>query len=1060
MIQEPFRQRDPMSAFTAPRAPPRPRESAGLAQLHALLAALWLLTSLPAMAATGTRWIPHADAVFTRITTPDLRDANALAQDGQGLMWIGTQAGLARWDGYRLRSYASDPQNPAALHDNFIQALQTDVHGRLWIGTVAGGLARYDPEHDSFVNVDGPRNGPTSRHVWTIGAAVDGGLWIGTSAGLDHLDVNSGVRNHVPIGRSAALAVKAVVEGPEGELWVGTDEGLLRRAPGATAFVGVPLGAIPGDEPRVVQLIRDGGGRLWIGTDANGAFSVEPGGSKAHRVRETTAASRLASENIRTIAEVAPGEVWLGTGGGGIVVVDTHNGGATRRMRNHLALPNSLADDDISLIFRDRSGVIWVATTMAVNVHDGRDHGIQTLFGSTTGNRPITSPQVPAVMVAPDGRAWLSLGTIGGVDILDPVAGRVGQLRPDPSRPLTALPKARVLAMAVTPTGEVFIGTRRGLYRADAHGRAVARIDVPTRAADAAVWSVAVDAGVLWFGGPDGLWAIDPKRHGRARLLRHESAERIGGPIVTALLRGKGTTLWVGTSVGVSRVDVNTDVVERLVSDATDPTALPGNYVASLLLDARDRLWVASLSAGLQVLERRDADGRARFRRIGVREGLPHSGVDSLLTDSQGRIWVSTDGGLAVIDPETYAIRAFGAADGVALQTYWTNAGARTAAGELLFGGQGGLTVVWPEHVPSSGTSPPLVVTGLRAGGSMLVASRFNATTRGARPRIDIAAREPNLSVEFSALDYAWPELNRYGYRLVGFDRDWTEADAGHRVAAYTNLPPGDYTLQLRGTGPAAQATATALELPIRVLPAWYQTMTFRVAAGAGALMLVALLVHARTRVLRHRQRELRAQVALRTSELQESQRQLELIAYTDPLTGLENRRRFNENLHQSIALALRSQSGVTLLLIDLDHFKTINDTLGHDAGDALLIEVSRRLLATARASDHVARLGGDEFAVVLVGTGAPDEVNASCGRILQSLMLPFAYRERSLRAGASIGAASFPQHAIDVESLYKRADVALYAAKNGGRNTWCLSEPDAGPVIAVPFASPNEAAG
>lgn len=1059
-----------MSAFPATRTALRWREAVPLPGRRSLWAhglawvALWLslwLSTL-AIAATGPRWAHQADVVFSRIATADLRDGIALAQDGQGLMWIGSQIGLTRWDGYRTRAYPADPQNPAALHDNFIQALHTDAQGRLWVGTVAGGLARYDAKQDAFVNIPGPLDGPTSPHVWTIGAARDGGLWICTSAGLDHLDVKTDTRHRVPLGRTPGLAVRAMVETPDGTLWVSTEEGLLRRAPGATVFVDVPLPAAAGEKPSVIELLYDTAGRLWIGTDANGAFVIEPNASEPRRLRETTAGQNLAQESIRTIVEVEPGEVWLGAGGGGgIIAVDTRGGWATRRLRNHPNVTSSLADDDVSAIYRDRGGVVWVATTMALNLHDTRVTGIHTFFGAATGERPVTSPQVPSVMAAADGRAWVGLGTGGGVDILDPVAGRVGQLRADPARPKSALPKARVLAMAEMPSGDVFIGTRQGLYHAAAPGsaaeRVVTRVDLPGRATDTAVWSMVFDAGLLWFGGPDGLWAIEPAGDGVPVVRRHESAKRIGGPIVTSLLRGRGNTLWVGTSVGVTRVEVDSEVVEKLVSDTADPTALPGNHVGSMLLDDRDRLWVASFSAGIQILERRDADGRPRFRRIGARDGLPSDGVDALLAGPNGQVWASTDGGLVVIDPRTYAVRAFKEPNGAALMSYWVGAGARTASGELLFGGQGGLTVVQPEQVPAVGTSSPLVVSEIRVGSKRLLASRFNSASPIDRPHIEVTADEPDLSVEFAALDFAWANVVRYSYRLVGYNRDWIETDASHRVAAYTNLPPGDYTLQLRSHGHDDRSAPTTLDLPVRVLPAWYQTIMFRFASALVALLLVGLLVQVRTRVLQRRQRELQTQVALRTAELQESQRQLELIAYTDPLTGLENRRRFNESLQRSIALALRNQGGVTLLLIDLDHFKTVNDTLGHDAGDAMLLEVARRIVATARASDHVARLGGDEFAVILPGTSTSDEVNASCSRILHSLMQPFDHRGNQLRAGASIGAASCPEHALEAEALYKRADLALYAAKRSGRNTWRLQAPAVTSTSGEPLSNTSE---
>jgi diguanylate cyclase (GGDEF)-like protein len=171
--------------------------------------------------------------------------------------------------------------------------------------------------------------------------------------------------------------------------------------------------------------------------------------------------------------------------------------------------------------------------------------------------------------------------------------------------------------------------------------------------------------------------------------------------------------------------------------------------------------------------------------------------------------------------------------------------------------------------------------------------------------------------------------------------------------------------------------------------------------------------------------------------ELRESKRQLERIAYVDPLTGISNRRLFDMDMTHLTALARRGGGDFTLLLIDLDRFKDINDTLGHDAGDALLIEATRRLGMELRESDRIFRLGGDEFAALLMATSDTAGIEVVCQRLLQNLARPFAYRDRTVRPSASIGAAQWSADTPGPDALYKCADLALYEAKNAGRNTW-----------------------
>jgi len=409
--------------------------------------------------------------------------------------------------------------------------------------------------------------------------------------------------------------------------------------------------------------------------------------------------------------------------------------------------------------------------------------------------------------------------------------------------------------------------------------------------------------------------------------------------------------------------------------------------------------------------------------------------VDKILQATSGAVWAATDAGLAVIDPERFSIRSLGQAEGVAISSYWINAGAVTADGLLAFGGAGGLSLVRPDQLTNYGYHPQVVVTDVRVGGKPIPWGRFNSGAPGTA--IEIAPEANSLAVEFAALDYSAPERNRYAYRLEGFDRSWNETDSKHRVAAYTNLSPGSYVLHLRGSNRDGTWTQAEVSLPIRVLPIWYQRIWFKIVASMAILGVSLLVLQARTAYLRARQRELERQVASQTAELRERERQLEQMAYFDALTGLPNRRMFTEDFNRVSALMRRQQGKLALLLIDLDRFKQVNDTLGHDAGDALLIETARRLKATTRESDYVFRLGGDEFAILLVDVLEPSSIEIRCRKMIGAFQEAASFNGAQILTSLSIGIATFPTDGETLEELYKVADLALYESKRDGRNTW-----------------------
>jgi len=214
---------------------------------------------------------------------------------------------------------------------------------------------------------------------------------------------------------------------------------------------------------------------------------------------------------------------------------------------------------------------------------------------------------------------------------------------------------------------------------------------------------------------------------------------------------------------------------------------------------------------------------------------------------------------------------------------------------------------------------------------------------------------------------------------------------------------------------------------------------------GSAILVLGAALHERRAaeEALHEANAALESRVESRTRELLKSRRRLEQMAYFDELTGLPNRRMFDDRFGRVAALAKRRDEGFAMLLVDLDHFKEVNDKLGHDAGDALLQEAARRLTASVREIDSVARIGGDEFAILLAEAKTEVAVEQICRRIVEGFVEPVVLPDKTtIKTSPSIGAAMYPRHGISQRDLYKAADIALYAAKDGGRNTWRWYEP------------------
>ena len=1053
-----------------------------------LLALAWICGPLlagalaAAPAAAPERWL--------QLTTPDFQHLGradglpngsvaALTQDAEGFLWAGTHGGLVRWDGHRFRVFRSSRFLPGALPDGLVQALHTDRQGRVWVGTGNAGLWRFDADTERFEPLPGGAPALSDPQVRAIADDGAGGLWVGTEGGLDHVDAQGRVRRSVFDGR-----VTTVLRDRRGRLWVGVDGRLWRAEDSAGArFEPVALRPVatrqpPGAAPpspaespadRPSALHEDGQGRIWVGTRGNGLFLLADGQAplqmlEPHHLQPAVAGEPL----ISAVAEVRPGEVWVATLGRGIFVLD--GAGPARRLHHRATQLSSLPSDMVRELHLDRTGLLWVASDHGLSRVDPTQQALLTLHGARGSDRDgpgqpaLASTEPSALLALPDGRVWVGTHH-SGIDVIDPAADRrVAALRPDPARPEQALPADFVLSMVQAADGQVYIATRRGVYRARSDASRVERVPTRGREATAATWVLLADGGQLWLGGEaDGLWRLD-LASGRAQRVGDRGApegQRLGDSRITTLAwarrdAGAGPRgLWVGTRSGLLLLDTDTGAVRRPVAGRA-----AAGFITHLHHDRQGRLWVGSYGEGLDILSAgADAVAQPLVAHLGERDGLPDDNVNVMLEDERGRVWLSSDNGLVVIDTATLVPQVLRRAEGVSFATYWSGSGARTAAGELLFGGDGGLTIVRPGRFGSAQRPPPRVLLGaLRVGEQVLPSARFGAAGSGPIP---VSADGNSLSVEFGSDDFASPERNRHAWRLQGFDDDWVEADPGYRRASYTNLPPGHYTLRLKVSDRHGVWSPEERVLSVQVLPAWHQTWAFHALMGVLAFTAVALLLQWRTRVLRQRRDDLEAKVRERTAELEamsqaleQKSRVLEASSLTDPLTGLRNRRQLAEQVDRAVAASLRralqqpghgADTDNLFMLVDADHFKAVNDEHGHAAGDAVLVQFAERLRAATRETDLLVRWGGEEFLVVARDT---DRARAEelAERVRSAVAgTPFVLDSgRRLALSCSIGLVAMPlvpgqPQAVAWPEVVELADLALLQAKRSGRNGWAV---------------------
>lgn len=919
---------------------------------------------------------------------------DTLLQTRDGYLWMGTEEGLVRFDGARF--VVSDRQNAPGLRSAFISSLFEAPDGTVWIGTYGGGLARLrngriEAFHSDLLGSDRIRG---------MHATANGSLYVATAGGgMLRIDGEGLTRFTTKYGLPTDR-IWSMEDDGEGGMWISTHGGgVVHWRDSAVQERITTAEGLPNDYART--LLRDPDGTLWIGTDGGGLAAWRGG----QIVRTITTADGLPSNLIRALRRDRDGSLWIGT-----------DGGLVRWRGEHaevLTIAEGLPSPIVRTIIEDREGSLWVGTSGGlVRLSDTR-------FLSFTRKEGISVDAVRAVLEDHAGRVWA--GTEGG---------GLCEILPGPVRCLTksdGLPHDTIYALAESSDGSLWIGTDGGGVARFRDGAFEETYDVQNGLPNNRVRALVETDDGLWVSTTTGLALA---RDGRAAVVP-ELEDRQLRPLL-ALADG---TLLVGTDgAGLWRVDPHDG---RAAQIASTDRGLESDRVFSLALDAEKRgVWIGTSGGGLAHLDLAGGKVRSLLRRNGL-----HDDVVFQVVDSGGDLWLTSNRGLYRVKREQVLAAMTGQPADLTGTVYGTTDGMPSAEcnaafpsairardGRFWVATARGVAVIDPQSTSHNAVPPPVHVEEVLTDG--------NAAPAGP---LHVPPGTQRLELRYTALSLRAPERVRFRYRLDGFDRDWVDAGTS-RVAHYTRLAPGRYTFRVLAHNEDGVPSSGEATLAVTVDPQWFETWWARLLA---ALLVIAAIVggvRLRIAALRARKNEELARayedVHRIAGELEDTNRQLAVanvrlraLSYLDGLTGVANRRRFDEALEEACAVAAQQSEPVALILIDLDHFKRLNDSQGHQEGDEALRMVASILAEqTESRGGLAARFGGEEFAWLLPGVAlaeATAEAEALRLRIHETAVVT-----------ASLGvAAGTATSAPTPASLVAAADAALYRAKSGGRD-------------------------
>ncbi len=895
----------------------------------------------------------------------------ALVQDKRGFLWVGTQDGLNRWDAHHFQVHRRG-EGERALRDGHITALTLDARGRLVVGTQNGGVAVLDAETGGFVSYtadDTP--GFANGAVSALAAGTGSVCWVGFVDGtLQQIDFDRRIATRMDWpGRTSPAAIRALyARGDGGVLVLAADGARELDASGAL----VRSWRDRDDRELNASAAAPRADGWWIGTADRGVLAFDAAG---HELMRLDRADGLPDLRVAALAVQASGALWIGTFAG-LARYDPESG-RTESWRHDETRSDSLSANRVQALLVDRDDVLWIGTWYdGLNMHDPRSTRFGAVRGISGDPASLPSNLVSGVHVDPHGRWWFGLFDGQGVVRFDPKHGVSGHW----SKGRGNLPVGDVQTLVTGPDGALWIGAlHEGLLRLDPKtGRVQHWRNDPANPASLSadlVQRIAFDAsGGLWvatFGG-----GVSHRCAGCSSFRSWRShpggADDLGGDRANTLWIAPNGQVWVGLRSGLSIINPDDGRVVRYVATTAGNDGLRHNNVTVIVADAAGRRWLGTHGGGLhEVLG--DGPDRLRFRVIGRADGLASETIGSIVPAADGSLWISTGAGVSHYKPSTGRIENFGARAGAQSRGYFVGAHAADAHGRILFGGPGGITVVYtreaPAPVPIHSVETTDVAGVQSAGGNDTV--RLDPHARV--PRWLLPPGVTSFEVGFSALHYVNPDAVFYAYRIDGIDPDWQVVDASRRYAIYGALDPGVHRLRVRArVGGSAWSPETVVE--VAVSAAWWQSERLR----NTVLVMVVLLALVLSLLLRQRLRE-RERARQRLAE-SEARLKLALWGSGNELWDLDLRSRHlrRDNPLPTIADRTQDVEDYTVLRGALhpdDEAHFVSALIAHLKAESQYLDVTYR----ARDPDdqwrwfrlraRVVERDGDGRAVRIVGT-------------------------------------------------------------------------------------------
>ncbi len=784
---------------------------------------------------------------FTEENGLPSNNVNAILQDHLGYIWIGTNNGLSRFDGYEFVNFSPVPNDTNFLQLPLISSLYEDSNGDIWIGAI-GGLTKYSRESNTFKLYslfEIEKKEERSFAITSICETKNGDILFSVADlyyrnfqnGLYLLDRKSSIINVVEIiNADSTNALFQISRIGDDKYYISGVKGIFEFDLKDYSIKWFPLGK----EIVVASFLPDINNTLWLGTINNGLIK--------YNIKDSTYNKFPIFNNLdyngdffgifRIIFDQENNLLF--TTNKGLIHFDRENKNISISEVDPLN-PSALHSSNLESIIQDQSGSIWITSNDAgISKYNLVKHDFRSYTPKLNDPNSITPGWINSIFEYNNNELWFNSAS-GGITRFD--------RQKEIFRRYTLPGNFEVFGIMKNSRGQILLAGSNGIYQVDADKWKFERLKIPFEMNENVTFTVCeVNKNAYWIGTYKGLYIYDYLNGSSAKIdFQSLGIGTVASNQIHSIIQDKGKNIWIGADDGLFKYDNLTKTYYRVGFSEEPSKSLNTQDVNAIYEDVFGNLWIGTWLGGLN---RYDPE-TGTFESFSQKDGLKSPSVQGILGDEEnGALWVSTFEGISRFDLENKKFSNFGIDDGIQGNQFADGSALKTSTGDFIFGGQNGVTIFNSNDIQNNLIPPKVLVTDFKL---------FNVSIKNGNnsplkkpiyetKKITLSYDENDISFDYLAFHYVNPKKNQYAYRLENYEDDWRYVGS-QRTAIYPNLPPGDYIFHLKASNNNEIWNEEGVSIEIEILPPWWQTIW----AYTGYALIFILGIFALDRIQRRR---------------------------------------------------------------------------------------------------------------------------------------------------------------------------------------------------------------